>query len=139
MTVTIYHNPACGTSRNTLAMIRASGEEPVVIEYLTEPPSRERLQGLIAAAGLTVREAIRQKGTPYAELGLDDPGLTDDQLLDAMLAHPVLINRPFVETPKGVRLARPSEVVLEILPNPEIGAFRKEDGEVVHSGEPRLG
>ena len=139
MTVTIYHNPACGTSRNTLAMIRASGEEPVMIEYLTEPPSRERLQELIAAAGLTVREAIRQKGTPYAELGLDDPGLTDDQLLDAMLAHPVLINRPFVETPKGVRLARPSEVVLEILPNPEIGAFRKEDGEVVHSGEPRLG
>ncbi|TNC52517.1 arsenate reductase (glutaredoxin) [Rubellimicrobium rubrum] len=139
MTVTIYHNPACGTSRNTLAMIRASGEEPVVIEYLTDPLSRERLQALIAAAGLTVREAIRQKGTPYAELGLDDPSLNDDQLLAAMLAHPILINRPFVETPKGVRLARPSEIVLEILPNPDIGAFRKEDGEVVQPGEPRLG
>jgi arsenate reductase len=137
--VTIYHNPACGTSRNTLAMIRASGEEPVVIEYLANPPSRERLRALIAAAGLSVREAIRQKGTPYAELGLDDPSLTNDQLLDAMLAHPILINRPFVETPKGVRLARPSEVVLEILPNPDIGEFIKEDGEVVRLGGPRLG
>jgi arsenate reductase len=135
MTITIYHNPACGTSRNTLAMIRASGEEPAVIDYLTTPPSRDRLQALIAGAGLTVREAIRQKGTPYAELGLDDPSLTDDQLLDAMLAHPILINRPFVETPKGVRLARPSEVVLEILPNPDIGEFTKEDGEVVRPGE----
>ena len=137
--VTIYHNPACGTSRNTLAIIRASGEEPVVVEYLTSPPSRERLKELIAAAGLTVREAIRQKGTPYAELGLDDASLTDDQLLDAMLAHPILINRPFVETPKGVRLARPSEVVLEILPNPDIGEFIKEDGEVIRPGGPRLG
>lgn len=131
MTVTIYHNPACGTSRNTLAMIRASGEEPEVIAYLTTPPSRERLVRLIADAGLTVRAAIRQKGTPYVELGLDDPALTDDQLLDAMLAHPVLINRPFVVTPRGTRLARPSEVVLEILPNPDIGDFRKEDGELV--------
>jgi arsenate reductase len=139
MTITIYHNPACGTSRNTLAMIRASGEEPVVIEYLTSPPTRERLVELIAAAGLTVREAIRQKGTPYAELGLDDPSLTDDQLLDVMLEHPILINRPFVETPKGVRLARPSEIVLEILPNPDIGEFTKEDGEVVRLGEPRHG
>jgi arsenate reductase (glutaredoxin) len=137
--ITIYHNPACGTSRNTLAMIRVSGEEPVVIEYLTNPPSRERLKELIAAAGLTVRGAIRQKGTPYAELGLDDPSLTDAQLLDAMLEHPILINRPFVETPKGVRLARPSEVVLEILPNPDIGEFIKEDGEVVRLGEPHLG
>lgn len=139
MTVTIYHNPACGTSRNTLAMIRASGEEPEIIEYLTEPPDRARLIELIAAAGLTVREAIRQKGTPYAELGLDDPALTDDQLLDAMLAHPILINRPFVVTPKGVRLARPSEVVLDILPNPHIGAFRKEDGELVSPAGPGHG
>jgi arsenate reductase len=137
--VTIWHNPDCGTSRNTLAMIRASGEEPVVIEYLTDPPSRDRLKGLIAAAGLTVRGAIRQKGTPYADLGLDDPSLTDEQLLEAMLAHPVLINRPFVETPRGVRLARPSEVVLEILPNPDIGPFTKEDGEVLRPGEPRRG
>jgi arsenate reductase (glutaredoxin) len=135
--ITIYHNPACGTSRNTLAMIRASGEEPVVIEYLANPPSRERLSELIAAAGLTVREAIRQKGTPYADLGLDDPSLTDDQLLDAMLEHPILINRPIVVTPKGVRLARPSEVVLEILSNPDIGEFTKEDGEVVRPSEPR--
>ena len=135
--ITIYHNPACATSRNTLAMIRASGEEPVVIEYLTNLPSRERLSELIAAAGLTVREAIRQKGTPYAELGLDDPSLTEDQLLDAMLQDPILINRPIVVTPKGVRLARPSEVVLEILPNPDIGEFTKEDGEVVRPGEPR--
>ena len=139
MSVTIYHNPACGTSRNVLAMIRASGEEPEVIEYLQAPPGRERLVELIAAAGLTVRAAMRQKGTPYAELGLDDPNLGDDQLLDAMLAHPILINRPFVETPKGVRLARPSEVVLEILPNPDIGTFRKEDGELVRQDGPRHG
>jgi arsenate reductase len=137
--ITIYHNPDCGTSRNTLAMIRASGEEPEVIEYLSAPPSRERLVELIGAAGLTVREAIRQKGTPYAELSLDDPSLSEDQLIDAMLAHPILINRPFVETPKGIRLARPSEVVLEILPNPDIGEFIKEDGEVVRPGEPHLG
>ena len=131
MTVTIWHNPACGTSRNTLAMIRASGEEPVVIEYLTDPPTRERLKELIGAAGLTVRDAIRQKGTPYNQLGLDDPSLTDDQLLDAMLAHPILINRPFVETPKGARLCRPSERVLDLLDHP-VTEFRKEDGELVH-------
>lgn len=130
MTVTIWHNPACGTSRNTLAMIRASGEEPVVIEYLKEPPSRERLKGLIAAMGLASRELLREKGTPYAELGLSDPSLTDDQLLDVMLAHPILINRPIVETPKGTRLCRPSERVLDLLDHP-VTEFRKEDGELV--------
>lgn len=130
MTITIWHNPACGTSRNTLAMIRASGEEPVVIEYLEEPPTRERLAGLIVAAGLGVREAIRQKGTPYAELGLDDPALTDEQLLEAMVAHPILINRPFVETPRGTRLCRPSELVLDLLDDP-VKEFTKEDGEQV--------
>lgn len=128
---TIYHNPACGTSRNTLAMIRNSGEEPTIIEYLQQPPSREQLETMIREAGLTVREAIRQKGTPYAELGLDDPAVTDAQLLDAMLAHPILINRPFVVTEKGTRLCRPSELVLEILPHPQQGPFTKEDGEVV--------
>ncbi|NKN35055.1 arsenate reductase (glutaredoxin) [Agrobacterium sp. a22-2] len=131
MTITIYHNPACGTSRNTLAMIRQSGEEPTVIEYLKTPPSRERLVELIAAIGAPVRDIMRQKGTPYEELGLDDTAVTDAQLIDAMLAHPILINRPIVETPKGTRLCRPSEVVLEILPNPQIGTFTKEDGEVV--------
>ncbi|WP_116655154.1 arsenate reductase (glutaredoxin) [Pelagibacterium sediminicola] len=131
MTITIYHNPDCGTSRNTLAMIRASGEEPEIIEYLKDPPSRERLKTMIAEAGLTVRQAIRQKDTPYLELGLDDESLSDDALLDAMQAHPILINRPFVVTPKGVRLSRPSEVVLDILPNPSIGEFTKEDGEIV--------
>lgn len=131
MTVTIYHNPECGTSRNTLAMIRQSGTEPEVIEYLVTPPSRDRLAWLIAQAGLTVRAAIREKGTPYAELGLDDATLGDEALLDAMLAHPILINRPFVVTPRGVRLCRPSEVVLDILDNPDIGPFTKEDGEVV--------
>jgi len=131
MTVTIYHNPACGTSRNTLAMIRNAGIEPTVIEYLTSPPDRQTLQAMIRDAGLTVREAIRDKGTPYAELGLADPALTDDRLLDAMLAHPILINRPFVVTELGVRLCRPSEVVLDILPAPQQGAFAKEDGEAV--------
>ena len=131
MTTTIYHNPACGTSRNTLAMIRQSGEEPVVIEYLKTPPSRAQLTALAAAIGIPVRGLLREKGTPYAELGLDDPSLTDNQLLDAMLAHPILINRPIVITEKGARLCRPSEIVLEILDNPEIGAFSKEDGEVV--------
>ncbi len=131
MTVTIYHNPACGTSRNTLAMIRQSGEEPVVIEYLKTPPSREELVKLIAAMGLTVRDLLRQKGTPYDELGLGDPDLADDQLLDRMMEHPILINRPIVVTEKGVRLCRPSEVVLDILPNPDIGLFTKEDGEIV--------
>ncbi len=134
MTITIYHNPACGTSRNTLAMIRQSGEEPVVIEYLKEPPSRERLVSLIKAMGIPVREVLRKKGTPYEELGLDNPDLTDEQLIDAMMAHPILINRPIVETEKGTRLCRPSEVVLEILPNAAIGTFTKEDGEVVKAG-----
>lgn len=133
--VIIYHNPDCGTSRNTLAMIRNAGIEPVVIEYLKAPPSRDRLVELIARAGLTVRGVLRQKGTPYAELRLDNPALTDDQLLDAMMAHPVLINRPFVVTSRGVRLCRPSEVVLEILPEPQRGAFTKEDGEVVIDAE----
>jgi arsenate reductase (glutaredoxin) len=130
MTVAIYHNPACGTSRNTLAMIRASGEEPVVVEYLTDPPDRERLLALIAAMGIAPRDLLRQKGTPYAELGLGDPSLTDDQLLDAMLAHPILIERPIVETLKGTRLCRPSELVLDLLDNP-VAEFTKEDGEVV--------
>jgi arsenate reductase len=131
MTTTIYHNPACGTSRNTLAMIRQSGEEPVVIDYLKTPPTRERLVELVAAMGIPVRALLRQKGTPYDELGLGDPSLSDDQLLDAMIAHPILINRPIVVTEKGVRLCRPSETVLDILPNAAIGTFTKEDGEVV--------
>ncbi|MEO8883479.1 MAG: arsenate reductase (glutaredoxin) [Devosia sp.] len=131
MTVTIYHNPDCGTSRNTLAMIRQSGVEPEIIEYLKTPPSRARLVTLIGAAGLTVRQALRQKDTPYEALELGNAALTEDQLLDAMMAHPILINRPFVVTEKGVRLCRPSEVVLEILPNRDIGTFTKEDGEVV--------
>ncbi|MFS8974792.1 arsenate reductase (glutaredoxin) [Cupriavidus necator] len=131
MTVTIYHNPECGTSRNTLAMIRNAGIEPTVIEYLNTPPSRTELREMIRQAGLTVRQAIREKGTPYAELGLADPALTDDQLLDAMMAHPILINRPFVVTELGVRLCRPSELVLDILPSPQQGPFTKEDGEVV--------
>ncbi|HJZ21677.1 MAG TPA: arsenate reductase (glutaredoxin) [Bradyrhizobium sp.] len=131
MTVTIYHNPDCGTSRNTLAMIRASGEEPVVIEYLKTPPGRARLLELIAAMAIPVRGLLREKGTPYAELGLADMNWSDVQLIDFMLAHPVLINRPIVETPKGTRLCRPSERVLDILPNPDIGSFVKEDGERV--------
>ncbi|WP_049731841.1 arsenate reductase (glutaredoxin) [Rhizobium ecuadorense] len=131
MNVTIYHNPACGTSRNTLAMIRNAGIEPTVVDYLETPPSRQELARMIADAGLTVREAIREKDTPYADLGLDNPDLTDDQLLDAMLTHPILINRPFVVTPLGTRLSRPSELVLEILPETHKGAFTKEDGEKV--------
>ncbi|KRB23363.1 MULTISPECIES: arsenate reductase (glutaredoxin) [Mesorhizobium] len=131
MTITIYHNPACGTSRNTLAIIRQSGEEPEVIEYLKNPPSREKLVGLIAAMGMTPRALLREKGTPYAELGLGDPEWSDDEILDFMLAHPILINRPIVVSPLGVVLARPSERVLDILPNPDIGPFTKEDGEVV--------
>ena len=130
MSVTIYHNPDCGTSRNTLAMIRQSGEEPVVIEYLKTPPSRERLVQLIEAMGMSPRDLLREKGTPYTELGLADPKWTDDQLLDVMLAHPILINRPIVETPKGTRLCRPSERVLELLNNP-VATFVKEDGEAV--------
>ncbi|MBB4377257.1 arsenate reductase (glutaredoxin) [Bradyrhizobium sp. SBR1B] len=131
MTVTIYHNPDCGTARNTLAMIRQSGEQPTVIEYLKTPPSREKLVELIAAMGIPVRDLLRKKGTPYAELGLDDPKWTDDDLLDFMVKHPILINRPIVVTPKGVKLCRPSEAVLDILPNGRIGRFVKEDGEVI--------
>jgi len=131
MDAIIYHNPACGTSRNTLALIRAAGIEPVVIEYLLNPPTREQLATMIADAGLNVREAIREKGTPYAELGLDNPDLTNEQLLDAMIATPILINRPFVVTPLGTRLARPSEVALDILPDTFKGPFFKEDGEQV--------
>ncbi|MGV1791351.1 arsenate reductase (glutaredoxin) [Rhizobium sp. A37_96] len=135
MDVTIYHNPACGTSRNTLEMIRNAGIEPTVIEYLKTPPSRAELTKMIVDAGLTVRQAIREKGTPYAELGLDNPALTDDQLLDAMLKDPILINRPFVVTPLGTRLSRPSEVVLDILPDTHKGAFTKEGGERVLDAE----
>ncbi len=137
MHVTIYHNPSCGTSRNTLAMIRNAGIEPTVIEYLQTPPSRAELKAMITDAGLTVREAIREKGTPYAELGLDNPALSDEQLLDAMVKEPILINRPFVVTPLGTRLCRPSEAVLDILPDSHKGAFTKEDGEQVldHEGK----
>ena len=129
--VVIYHNPDCGTSRNTLAMIRNAGLEPHVIEYLKTPPTRSLLMQLIARAGLTPRALLRDKGTPYAALGLDDLFLTDESLLDAMMAHPILINRPLVVTPVGVRLCRPSEVVLDILPQPQHGPFTKEDGERV--------
>ena len=131
MSVTIWHNPACGTSRNTLALIRATGAEPMVVEYLQTPPARDEIARMIAAAGLGVRAAIREKGTPYAELGLDNPALSEDALLDAMAAHPALINRPFVQTPRGTRLCRPSEIVLEILESPLPADFVKEDGEVV--------
>jgi arsenate reductase len=134
MDVTIFHNPACGTSRNTLGLIRNAGIEPTVIEYLNNPPDRATLADLIQRAGLTVRGAVREKGTPFLELGLDAPAVTDEQLLDAMLAHPILINRPFVITPLGVRLCRPSEVVLDILPAQQ-GAFTKEDGEPVVDAE----
>lgn len=130
MRITIYHNPACGTSRNTLAMIRESGETPEVIEYLRTPPTREALVALIAAMDISPRALLREKGTPYAELGLDEPSLTDDQLLDAMMAHPILINRPIVVSEKGVALCRPSERVLALLANP-VARFTKEDGEVV--------
>lgn len=134
-TITIYHNPACGTSRNTLALIRNSGEEPVVIEYLKTPPSRETLVKLLADAGLSVRDVLREKGTPYAELGLGDPKWTDAQLLDFIGQHPILMNRPIVVTPLGTKLCRPSEVVLDILQNPQKGPFTKEDGEVVIDAE----
>jgi arsenate reductase len=137
MSVTIYHNPACGTSRNTLAMIRNAGMEPEIVEYLTTPPDRETLKSLIARAGLTVRAALREKGTPYAELGLGDASLTDEQLLDAMMQHPILINRPFVVTPLGVALCRPSERVLDILPAEQKASFTKEDGEQVVDNEGR--
>jgi arsenate reductase len=134
MSVTIYHNPDCATSRNTLAIIRQSGAEPEIIEYLKTPPSRERLRELIAAMGISVRDLLRQRGTPYNDLGLDDPKWTDEQLIDQMLAHPILINRPVVVTEKGVKLCRPSETVLPLLPNPHIGRFVKEDGEIVEAG-----
>ena len=129
--ITIYHNPACGTSRNVLAMIRNSGEEPTVVEYLKTPPDRATLETLVAAMGVPVREVLRQKGTPYDELGLADPQWSDAQLLEFMLPHPILINRPIVVTPLGTRLCRPSERVLDILPQPQRGAFAKEDGEAV--------
>ena len=130
--ITIYHNPACGTSRNTLAMIRASGEEPEVIEYLKTPPGRDRLVELIAATGLPVRKVLRRKGTPYDALGLDDPKWSDDQLIDFMVEHPILMNRPIVVAPLGTVLARPSETVLDVLPDTgRAGAFVKEDGEMV--------
>ncbi len=131
MTITIFHNPACGTSRNTLAMIRNSGVEPTVIEYLKTPPTKARLQELLAAMGTGPRELLREKGTPYTELDLVNEKWTDDELLDFMLAHPILINRPVVETPLGTRLCRPSELVLDILPQAQQAAFTKEDGEAV--------
>ncbi|AMU14366.1 arsenate reductase (glutaredoxin) [Burkholderia cenocepacia] len=130
-TITIYHNPDCGTSRNVLALIRNSGEEPTVIEYLKTPPARETLVKLLADAGLRVRDVLREKGTPYAELGLSDPEWTDAQLLDFIGQHPVLMNRPIVVTPLGTKLCRPSEAVLDLLPQPQRGAFNKEDGEPV--------
>ncbi len=130
MSVTIYHNPSCGTSRNTLGIIRASGEEPAVIEYLKNPPGRQTLKSLIAEMGIPVREVLREKGTPYAELGLGDPKWSDDELIDFMLAHPILMNRPIVVTPRGVKLCRPSEEVFDLLENP-VTSFTKEDGETV--------
>ncbi|MGI3903028.1 MAG: arsenate reductase (glutaredoxin) [Janthinobacterium lividum] len=136
----IYHNPECGTSRNTLAMIRNAGIEPHVIEYLKTPPARPLLESLIARMDVTIRSVVRENGTPFHELGLGDMSLTDDQLLDAMIAHPILINRPIVISPLGVRLCRPSEVVLDLLPAPQQGAFSKEDGErVVDTAGQRLG
>ena len=135
MTVTLYHNPQCGTSRNVLAMIRNSGEEPEIVEYLKTPPSRRTLVELINRMGISPRDLLRRKGTPYDELGLDDPKFTDDVLIDLMLEHPILINRPIVVTPGGVKLCRPSETVLDILPAPQRADFRKEDGEsVVEAG-----
>jgi arsenate reductase len=134
VSITIYHNPDCGTSRNTLAMIRQSGASPAVIEYLKNPPTREKLIELITAMNISVRDLLREKGTPYAELGLADAKWTDDELIDFMLAHPILINRPIVVTPKGVRLCRPSELLFDLLDDPNIGRFVKEDGEIV---EPR--
>ncbi|MER8631989.1 arsenate reductase (glutaredoxin) [Mesorhizobium opportunistum] len=130
MTVTIYHNPACGTSRNTLALIEASGETPEIIEYLENPPSRSRLVGLLKAMNMPARALLREKGTPYAELGLADAKWSEDELIDQMLAHPILINRPIVETPRGTRLCRPSELVLDLLDHP-VASFTKEDGEAV--------
>ncbi|HBP5255108.1 TPA: arsenate reductase (glutaredoxin) [Pseudomonas aeruginosa] len=130
-TITIYHNPACGTSRKVLGLIRNSGEEPTIIEYLKTPPDRDTLQALIAAMGVPVRDVLREKGTPYAELDLGNPKWSDDDLIGFMLQHPILINRPIVVTPLGTRLCRPSEAVLDLLPQPQRGAFSKEDGEPV--------
>jgi arsenate reductase len=139
VTITIYHNPACGTSRNVLAMIRNAGEEPRIIEYLKTPPARDELAGLISRMGLTPRELLRRKGTPYDALGLDDPKYSDDALIDLMIAQPILINRPIVVTSLGVKLCRPSETVLDILPVPQRAAFSKEDGEaVIDSGGQRV-
>ena len=131
MTITIYHNPNCGTSRNVLALIRNSGAEPEVVEYLKTPPGRDKLVELVAKLGIPVRDVLRQKGTPYEELQLGNPALSDDALIDAMVAHPILMNRPIVVTPLGARLCRPSEAVLDILPQAQQGAFSKEDGEQV--------
>ena len=139
MSVTIYHNPDCGTSRNTLAMIRQSGVEPVVIEYLKTPPSREMLKQLIEAMGISARALLREKGTPYKELGLADLKWSDDELIDQMLAHPILINRPIVVTPLGTVLSRPSEAVLEVLPVPKLTPFTKEDGERIEDTGVRRG
>jgi len=136
-TITIYHNPACGTSRNVLGLIRNSGEEPIIIEYLKTPPDRDTLKALVAAMDVPVRAVLREKGTPYAELGLGDPKWGDEQLIDFMLQHPILINRPIVVTPLGTRLCRPSETVLDLLPQPQRGAFNKEDGEPVVNAEGR--
>ena len=137
MDVIIYHNPQCGTSRNTLGLIRNAGIEPHVVEYLKTPPARLLLRQLIDRMGASVRDVIREKGTPFQELGLGDPSLSDDRLLDAMMAHPILINRPIVVTPVGVKLCRPSELVLDLLPVPQRGEFRKEDGELVVDGQGR--
>lgn len=141
MTITIYHNPKCGTSRNVLALIRNTGEAPDIIEYLKDPPSRNRLVELIAAMGIPVRDVLRQKGTPYDELNLGDDKWTDDQLIDFMIEHPILINRPIVASPLGVKLCRPSETVLDLLPNSQLGAMSKEDGEPVvdSKGQPVTG
>ena len=133
--IKIYHNPACGTSRNTLAMIHQSGEKPIVVEYLKNPISRNELVSLISAMEIRPRELLRRKGTPYEELNLDDPKWSDDEIIDFMIEHPILINRPIVVTPKGTRLCRPSEAVIGILPNMNIGRFVKEDGEVIHSDD----
>lgn len=138
MTVTIYHNPACGTSRNVLALIRNAGIEPTIIEYLRTPPSRAVLRDLIVRMDMEVRAVLREKGTPYDELGLGHPGLSDDELLDAMMAHPILINRPIVVTPLGVKLCRPSEAVLSLLSAPQRGAFAKEDGDIVVDADGRV-
>jgi arsenate reductase len=138
MSIVIYHNPACGTSRNSLALIRQSGEEPEIIEYLKTPPSREKLKELIAAMGIPVRALLREKGTPYDDLGLSDPKWSDDELIDFMIAYPILINRPIVATPKGVRLCRPAEIVLEILPDPGISAPTGEEAEAAKAKGKRV-